>query len=270
MNAGSHIPVDYADILSGQISPVVHILRTHGRGLWDDPRPLLEAAARHGVTEKTTKLASAPPMATVEDTVARCEMWNADERQAKYMINSVRTYEFVGSRWRTLWDYEFMDFFLRVPIELRYGEKLYLDCLREKIFVGDLARLAEIPLAKHGPLKSLKSTSQPPRRRASAAGWFDSIKRQARRQLLRAGVSRRRLAKADSNQFVRMMLEGFGVPGDRVTLRETLDRLDAFQHLTPEVQAALKPWLEFNLDSLRMAGVYSTLVLAEMGKEIQR
>ncbi|MEX2308351.1 MAG: asparagine synthase-related protein [Pirellulales bacterium] len=269
MNAGKHIPSDYADILAGRISPEAHIVRTHGRGLWDNPRPLLDAAARHGLSEKTVGLSSKPPGAALEDAVARCEMWNAEQRQAKYLINSVRTYEFVGSRWRTLWDYEFMDFFLRVPIELRYGERLYLDCLRERIFVGDLSKLAEIPLAKHGPLKSLASVGRPAKRKSALSSWIEGMKRQTRRQLLKVGVARRHLAKADSNQFVRILLEGFGVPDGRVTFRETLAQVGAFEYLTPEAQETLKPWLNFNLDSLRLAGVYSTIVLAEMEKYIQ-
>jgi hypothetical protein len=41
-------------------------------------------------------------------------------------VNSLRAYEFWGHDWRIpFWDHELMDFFMRVPLELRIGKKLY-------------------------------------------------------------------------------------------------------------------------------------------------
>ncbi|WP_269848621.1 asparagine synthase-related protein [Methanosarcina horonobensis] len=54
------------------------------------------------------------------------EYFDSNERQAKFIINSVRVYEFFGYEWRIpLWDAELMEFFLRVPIEHRINRNLY-------------------------------------------------------------------------------------------------------------------------------------------------
>ena len=56
------------------------------------------------------------------------EKWDWQERQAKFIINSVRAYEFWGYNWwLPLWDAEMMDFWARVPLELRRGEKFYIE-----------------------------------------------------------------------------------------------------------------------------------------------
>jgi hypothetical protein len=266
MNAGSHIPPDYADILAGNISPPEHILRGHGRAVWDDPIPLLNSPGAAGLLGKIHELSAAPPDATFDDGVARCEMWNAEQRQSKYIINSVRTYEFVGATWRTLWDYEFIDFFLRVPVELRFGQRLFLNCIRDRLFIDDLEGLSNIPLAGRGPLKTLSPSARSVRV-SSVGRWIQNIRRQARIQLLRAGVARHRLSKLPAMQNARARLSGLGVPDCPFTLEETLDLLGIMHWLAPEIRQALRPWMGFQLDSLRFRTVYTTLILAEMAKD---
>jgi hypothetical protein len=206
-----------------------------------------------------------PAGAAFEDRVACCEMWNAEQRQSKYIINSVRTYEFVGARWRTLWDYEFMDFFLRVPLELRYGQKLYLATIRDRIFVDELAGLAQIPLTKQGPLASLTSI-RGPAGSSMRTNIVRAIKRIAHLQLLKAGLAREKLKPVPHSQQTRIRLAGLGIPDGAATVAEALEHLGALEHLAPDIRGALKPWLAFNLDSLRFRTVYTMLVLAEMAK----
>ena len=55
-----------------------------------------------------------------ESWTSRYERWEWEERNAKFMVNSVRVYEFWGYDWRMpLWDVEAMEFWLRVPFEFR-------------------------------------------------------------------------------------------------------------------------------------------------------
>lgn len=57
-----------------------------------------------------------------------CDKWNWQERQAKFIVNSVRVYEFWGYQWwLPLWDYEFIDFWTMVPIQYRIGQKIYIE-----------------------------------------------------------------------------------------------------------------------------------------------
>lgn len=62
-----------------------------------------------------------------EDAVAFYKRWVWQERQAKFIVNSVRVYEFWGyDWWIPLGDYEMRDFWTRVPIELRFDKRLYI------------------------------------------------------------------------------------------------------------------------------------------------
>ncbi|AAL80916.1 asparagine synthase [Pyrococcus furiosus DSM 3638] len=61
--------------------------------------------------------------------------WNMKERQAKFIVNSNRTYEFFGYRHAIpLWDLELVEFFRRVPLEYKTKEVIYSDALRESVF----------------------------------------------------------------------------------------------------------------------------------------
>lgn len=59
------------------------------------------------------------------------ERWVAVEKVAKFVLNSVRAYEFAGFDWWTpYWDIEFVDFWYNVPLRLRKGQTLYLSYLK--------------------------------------------------------------------------------------------------------------------------------------------
>ncbi|MEM3396213.1 MAG: asparagine synthase C-terminal domain-containing protein [Thermoplasmata archaeon] len=63
------------------------------------------------------------------------ENWNLKERQAKYIINSNRTYEFFGYRHAIpLWDIDLVEFFRRLPLHYKVNKNLYADTIKEYIF----------------------------------------------------------------------------------------------------------------------------------------
>jgi asparagine synthase (glutamine-hydrolysing) len=63
---------------------------------------------------------------SLEEVANACEQWEWQERQAKFVINSVRVYEFWGYEWwMPLWDAEFLDFWSRVPFGRRVRQGLY-------------------------------------------------------------------------------------------------------------------------------------------------
>jgi hypothetical protein len=238
--------------------------------MWDEPAQLARQPGLRGINEKLSAMSAKPAGAAFDNGVARCEMWNAEQRQAKYIINSCRMYEFVGSPWRTLWDYEFMDFFLSVPENFRYGMQLYLDCLRRKIFVDDLAPLGQIHVGKRGSLQTLMSTRPPARRISKTKLLVDTFKRQVRAWLLKAGVSREHVTKLEKFQTSDVRLSGLGITEDSPTFEEALKRVGALSALSPKVREALQPWMGYKLHSLRFPGVFGTLVLAEMSKHEQK
>lgn len=61
-----------------------------------------------------------------------CEKWEWQERQAKFICNSVRVYEFFGyDWWMPLWDIEFVRFWGSVPLFSRRHRSLYIEYVKE-------------------------------------------------------------------------------------------------------------------------------------------
>lgn len=74
------------------------------------------------------------------------EEWDWQERQSKFIANSIRVYEFFGYEWRLpLWDNEMMKFWCKIKLEHRIGRKLYYEYVKNK---------QNIPIAKANKKRS--------------------------------------------------------------------------------------------------------------------
>jgi asparagine synthase (glutamine-hydrolysing) len=81
----------------------------------------------------------------VHNSAAAFDLFEFENRQARYIANVVRTMEFHGFQWGLpLCDNELMDFYLTVPTELREMKRLYALWMRDLVFVGALRPLADI------------------------------------------------------------------------------------------------------------------------------
>jgi asparagine synthase (glutamine-hydrolysing) len=61
------------------------------------------------------------------------EKWDWQERQSKFVCNSVRAYEFYGfDWWMPLWDVEFIKFWERVPLALRESRSWYVSYVKSQ------------------------------------------------------------------------------------------------------------------------------------------
>jgi asparagine synthase (glutamine-hydrolysing) len=77
-----------------------------------------------------------------EDVSRKYEYWEWQERQPKLIINAIRSYEYFGFSWRMpLWSHEMMDFWSRVPLDLKMDKYLYRSYLASydphSLFQGD-------------------------------------------------------------------------------------------------------------------------------------
>jgi len=76
--------------------------------------------------DRIIKVAEAKAVRTKDDIANWFEKWEWQERQAKFIINSVRVYEFWGFDWYLpLWDRDFMTYWQAVPLCFRKNKNLY-------------------------------------------------------------------------------------------------------------------------------------------------
>lgn len=130
--AGSHIPPSFV------VNPMVRrrdfletLLRSH-YSLWDWPAGA-QARLQALFTERIEAVIGRVSDVSAARAADLFEQWDLEERQAKFICNSVRVYEFFGHEWRLpLFDHELMDFWARVPVNLRVGRKLYFEYARER------------------------------------------------------------------------------------------------------------------------------------------
>ncbi|MCU0462483.1 MAG: asparagine synthetase B family protein [Bacteroidales bacterium] len=63
------------------------------------------------------------------------ENWDMKERQAKFIVNSARTFLFFGYDYiMPFWDRNIMDFFSKISFSLKFNKKLYDTVLKQSIF----------------------------------------------------------------------------------------------------------------------------------------
>ncbi len=81
------------------------------------------------------------------------ECWVSLEKVAKFIVNSVRAYEFFGfSWWLPFWDKDFVDFWYNVPHSFRQNQELYKTCITKITRELDVFRNID-PLFRDGNLR---------------------------------------------------------------------------------------------------------------------
>jgi asparagine synthase (glutamine-hydrolysing) len=127
---------------------LVRLLLRSGFGLWDWTRredelyPVLAARVLDGLGD----------YARFDDGGRAMEAWDSRERVSKYIVNSVRAYEFWGyDWWIPFWDAEWLDFWADVPVDMRMDVAFYRGCV-ERIFgeVTGVPARGRPATARHG------------------------------------------------------------------------------------------------------------------------
>lgn len=72
---------------------------------------------------------------SIRDPRRLSELFNWRERQSKFIANANRIYDYFGYHWALpLWSKEYMDFWGSVPLDLKFGKKLYGEYLENRLF----------------------------------------------------------------------------------------------------------------------------------------
>jgi asparagine synthase (glutamine-hydrolysing) len=125
--AGSHIPKWYRDRSRLERRQVLQSLFNAHYSLWDWPSDP-DAALWRTISERVERITGPIGDCSAEEAADAFECWDCQERQAKFIVNSVRVYDSFGLAWRLpLFDSELMDFWSRIPLESRVGRRLYFE-----------------------------------------------------------------------------------------------------------------------------------------------
>jgi len=146
--AGSHIPLELHDApVPPLVSDVAAAVLRHHFVLWGLSEEARSSTDIRHILDRLQSQLHCEPTGHTCCNAAKYEMWDIENRQAKFIVNSVRVYESCDQRWALpLWDYELVEFFSHIPEGLRWKQRLYANTLANKVFVGHLQTLREIPL----------------------------------------------------------------------------------------------------------------------------
>jgi len=143
-NDSIFVPGHGADILSGRVTKIVancsidpiEAIFKQNYSLWRCPSEKYENIFKSRIARTFNKEEQ------TQESVSLFEYWRVRERHAKFIINSLRAYEFWGySWWIPFWDNEFMDFWSGIPIDMKLDQKIYkifVDYLTKRISNGDI------------------------------------------------------------------------------------------------------------------------------------
>lgn len=143
MLAGSHIPAGHLNNSRGHTfeSFINEIFKKH-YDLWDYRN---DSSLKAHFEDNIKRCVGNMEINDAESCANAIELFNFQERQGKFIVNSIRNYELFGYEWRIpLWDSELIDFFLMIPIKYRVRQEIYKNYSRCMLFVDDLEQLRKI------------------------------------------------------------------------------------------------------------------------------
>lgn len=124
--AGGHIPVNFINISEVKNNQLVREIVKKHYSLWSFKN--LDDNLKLKFREKIFNIIPNRTTYSNEKAADLFECWEWAERQAKFICNSVRVYDFFDYEWRMpLWDNEIIEFWSKINIINRIGRKLYFE-----------------------------------------------------------------------------------------------------------------------------------------------
>jgi len=128
--AGSHVPKYFAERRHVSRGELLQAIFDVHYSLWDWPKSAA-ATMRRAFAGRIERVVGPITAGTAEQAADTFERWDCEERQAKFIVNSVRAYESFGFEWRLpLFDAELMDFWSRIALAGRMRRRLYFEFVR--------------------------------------------------------------------------------------------------------------------------------------------
>jgi len=151
--AGSHIPQKFLESKYFTLSDIQEAIYHYHYVLW--PSKIKKLHDNFDV--KNNSLIKVKHSYTPEEAANEFEKWDWQERQAKFIVNSIRVYEYYNYEWRLpLWDKEIIDFWSKVRIKQRFGRKLYFKYSNKYLNVSNKSQNVSINVT-NTYLKKIKS-----------------------------------------------------------------------------------------------------------------
>ena len=128
--AGSHVPKHFAHRQHISRNELLQAMFNTHYSLWDWPKSDA-TTMRRVFASRIERVVGPIEDGTAEQAADTFECWDCEERQAKFIVNSVRAYESFGFQWRLpLFDAELMDFWSRIALRGRLRRRLYFEFVR--------------------------------------------------------------------------------------------------------------------------------------------
>ena len=148
------------------------VVERHGAYWWDEQG---QEAVRRRVQLLVERESEA---VRGRSAAAIIEWFDWQERQAKFIVNNVRAYEFLGFRWRLpLWDQELVSWWKSVPYEHRLGRKLLREAFLTTLATPETRRIPVHGVPQGAAEQGSRNAPRPPAskmRAAVRAVWKES------------------------------------------------------------------------------------------------
>jgi asparagine synthase (glutamine-hydrolysing) len=173
---GGHIPKDYVRHNTLSRRAIIESILAAHYSLWDWPTENQDEL-RNRFAERIELLLGPISDCSTETAASLFEQWECEERQAKFICNSVRVYEHFGYEWRLpLFDAEHMDFWSRVRMAQRVGRRLYFEFVARHQNLPVTRANTDYGLVMRGAIRAIDALRLRPmakgaRRRFKRARW---------------------------------------------------------------------------------------------------
>jgi len=123
-----------------------------------------------------------------DDVFGLIDRWNVENRQRRMILMELRAYEEFGRWMLPFYDHELVDWFATIPHELRFGQRLYIQTARDRLFAARGQEFASLRRIGSRPMKvdsGLARRISLLRRLQPLSGWFLELGLAPLRDLLR-------------------------------------------------------------------------------------